>query len=233
MKLRIFAACVLLGAFASICAAQTATITVSTNNTPSDRKALEEISKEAFRRLGVKFNLTSLPSERSLQFANQGEVDGEGLRVAGLGQQYPDLIQVPERYIRISFVAFAKDRTISLDKGWASLASRSVAHITGWKLFEAQAGAARLVNKVDKSEQLFRMLDSGRVDLALYTLTDGNAMLRDMGLKDIVALTPALQEVDMYLYLHKKHAELVPKLAQQLRDMKADGSHARILSSLQ
>jgi polar amino acid transport system substrate-binding protein len=37
--------------------------------------------------------------------------------------------------------------------------------------------------------------------------------------------------VDMFLYLHKKHEALVPRLAQALRDMKADGSHARILAA--
>ena len=35
--------------------AQTPTITVSTNNTPLDRKALEELSQEAFRRIGMQF----------------------------------------------------------------------------------------------------------------------------------------------------------------------------------
>jgi polar amino acid transport system substrate-binding protein len=35
------------------------------------------------------------------------------------------------------------------------------------------------------------------------------------------------------LYLNKKHQALVPKLAQALRDMKADGSYTRILSTAQ
>lgn len=70
--------------FGSAAAADTTTITVSTNNTPLDRQALHDLSKEAFRRIGVEFKLVTLPSERSLHSANLGEVDGEGLRVAGL-----------------------------------------------------------------------------------------------------------------------------------------------------
>lgn len=212
--------------------AQTPTITVSTNNTPLDRKALEELSQEAFSRIGMEFKLVSLPSERSLFAANLGEVDGEGLRVAGLGSQYLNLVQVPERYIGISFVAFTKDLSINLDQGWESLKPYRLAYITGWKMFEANVPAAKAVNRVDKPEQLFRMLDGGRVDVVLYTRADGLALMRSMGFKGIVALSPSLKDVDMYLYLNKKHEALVPRLAKTLREMKADGTHGRIMQSI-
>jgi polar amino acid transport system substrate-binding protein len=207
-------------------------ITVSTNNTPLDRQALHDLSKEAFRRIGVDFKLVSLPSERSLHSANLGEVDGEGLRIAGLSGQYPNLVQVPERYTGISFVAFARDATIRLDQGWESLKPHRVAFINGWKMFEANASGARSVSKVDKPEQMFLMLDSGRIDLALYTRADGVALARSMGLGAIAPLAPALKDVDMFLYLHKKHESLAPRLAQALREMKADGSYNRILTAL-
>ena len=213
-------------------AADRPVLTVSTNNTPLDRKALQALSEEAFRRAGVGLQLVSLPSERSLVAANQGEVDGEGLRVAGLEDSYGNLVRVPERYVAISFVAFARDRTISVAQGWDSLKPHRVAFIHGWKMFESNASAARTVNKVDKPEQLFQMLEHGRIDLALYTLADGAAQVRKLGLQGVVALSPTLKDVDMYLYLHRKHAALVPKIASALREMKADGSHQRILGAL-
>ena len=164
------------------------TLTLSTNNTPLDRKALEQLSQECLRRVGVDLKLVSLPSERSLTAANLGEVDGEGLRVGGLGGPdgpYPNLIQVPERFVRISFVAFSKNATISLDNGWDSLKPYRIAFINGWKMFEANAQGARVVNKVDKPEQLFRMLDEGRVDLVLYTHADGLLLARNLGLTSV------------------------------------------------
>ena len=99
-------------------------------------------------------------------------------------------------------------------------------------MFEANAQGARVVNKVDKPEQLFRMLDEGRVDLVLYTHADGLLLARNLGLTSVAPLSPALKEVDMYLYLHKKHQALVPKLTQAIRDLKADGSYNRILSAI-
>ncbi|WP_187292330.1 substrate-binding periplasmic protein [Candidatus Symbiobacter mobilis] len=213
--------------------AQQFAFTISTNNTPLDSAALEALSKEVLRRMGRELEIVRLPSERSLVSANLGEVDGEGLRIAGLSQKYPNLVQIPEKYIAIQFVAFARDKTIVLDKGWDSLRPYRVAFIHGWKMFEANAMGARIVNKVDEPEQMLRMLENGRIDLALYTLADGQALVRKMGLTGIVPLSPPLRDVDMYLYLHKKHEPLVAQWTQTLRQLKADGSYDRILSSVQ
>lgn len=211
---------------------QAETLTISTNNTPLDRMVLDRLSQEAFRRIGLEFRLISLPSERSLTTANSGEIDGEGLRVAGLSTLYPDLIQVPERYTRISFVAFSRDASIQLDQGWKSLKPYRVAFITGWKMFEANASTAQVVTRIDQPEQMFKMLDAGRIDLALYTLADGLALIRKMGFSSLAPLSPVLKDVDMYLYLHKRHQDLIPKLTSTLKEMKRDGSYNRILSSL-
>lgn len=232
----------LLGALllcaSAICAGQgtaappAGVFTVSTNNTPLDRRALQLLGTEVFRRVGLDLQLKSLPSERSLFAADAGEVDGEGLRIAGIEARYPNLVRVPERFIGISFVAFARDDSIQLEKGWDSLSPHRLAFINGWKMFEAKTGQARVVHKVEQAEQMFRMLAQGRIDLALYTLADGNALVRSLGLEGVRAVRPPLADVDMFLYLHRRHEALAPRLAQALRDIKADGTHARIMGGL-
>lgn len=223
-------ACLSLLAACSTTLAQT--LTISTNNTPLDRKTLQVVSTEAFRRLGVELKLVTLPSERSLVAANASDVDGEGLRIAGLNEQYPNLVRVPERYTNISFVAFSKDATIALDKGWESLRAHRVAFIGGWKMFETNATVARTVHRVDKAEQMFRMLEEGRVDLVLYTRADGLALVRSLGLSSIAPLSPSLRDVDMFLYLNKRHESLVPRLTQTLREMKSDGTYNRLAAAV-
>lgn len=226
----LIAACLTL--LPGLAAAADPLLTISTNNTPLDRKALEQLGRESFHRAGLELKLISLPSERSLVAANQAEVDGEGLRVAGLTAQYPNLVQIPERFVRISFVAFAKDATINLDGGWEGLAPYRVAFINGWKMFEANARQAKVIHKVDKPEQMFRMLDEGRVDVVLYTRADGILLTRELGLYSVAPLSPSLRDVDLYLYLNRKHEALVPRLTQALRDIKADGTYNRILSAI-
>ncbi|MPN49018.1 hypothetical protein SDC9_196631 [bioreactor metagenome] len=96
-------------------------------------------------------------------------------------------------------------------------------------MFEANASGAKSITKVDKPEQLFKMLDSGRVDLALYTRADGISILRSLGLSSIAPISPPLKDVDMYLYLNKKHEALVPRIAKALREMKGDGTYNKIM----
>lgn len=223
---------VLLSVLAASALGQTPTLTISSNNTPLDRRLVGDVSREALRRLGYQLNLVRHPSERSLHLANEGEVDGEGFRVAGLSSQYANLLQVPERYGEVNFVAFAKAGALSTAAGWESLRGKRVAYITGWKLFESNVAAAQSVVKVEQAEQMFQMLDSGRIDVALYTLRDGVALVRELGLKSVQASTPALKNSDMFLYLHRKHEALVPRLAQVLREMKADGSYGRLVDVL-
>ena len=222
---------VFLIAWKSIAFAEGPAITISTNNTPMDRKVLQSVSEEAFRRSGAEFKVVSLPSERSLRAANLGEVDGEGLRIGGLSKNYPNLIQIPEPYTRISFVAFSKHTAINI-AGWESLKSYRVAFITGWKIFEANATKAKIINKVDRPEQLFLMLERDRIDIALYTLADGLALVRKMGLSSVVPLNPPLKELDLYLYLHKKHEALIPSVTSAIRDMKKDGTYSKIVSAI-
>ena len=145
---------------------------------------------------------------------------------------HPNLVRVPERLISVSFVAFARDERITLDNGFASLRPWRVAFIQGWKMYEAEAAGARVVHRVDQAEQLFRMLDHDRIDLALYTLADGQALARHLGLARVRAIVPSLADADMYLYLNRRHEALVPRLAQALRDMKSDGTHARLLAAI-
>jgi polar amino acid transport system substrate-binding protein len=232
MRTRLFAFLLCFLPLLAVAQTDTPSLTVSTNNTPLDRKVLERVANEAFKRIGVNFKMLSLPSERSLVAANSGEIDGEGLRIAGLGTQYPNLVQVPERFTRISFVAFARDASIPLEGGWESLKAHRVAFINGWKMFEANASGARVVNKVDKPEQMFRMLDEGRIDLALYTQADGVALAKSLGLAAIAPLQPSLKDVDMFLYVHRKHEALVPRLAKALKEMKMDGTYNRIMAGI-
>jgi polar amino acid transport system substrate-binding protein len=78
--------------------------------------------------------------------------------------------------------------------------------------------------KVDSTRLLFTLLQKDRIDVALNARLDGLAMTKDLRISDIKVLEPPLATRRMFPYLHKKHQELVPKLAAALRAMKEDGT---------
>ena len=193
--------------------------------TPAGDGYLDVIAREAFRRAGVELRLVKLPAERGLQNANAGIDDGDMARIAGLEKQYPNLIRVPEKLTDWVFVAFSKDRTIPAS--WTAIRRRSVGHIKGWKIYERALGDAERVTTADDPEQLFRLLELGRIEVALYERWLGLALARKHGLKDVAPLSPALARREMFIYLHKRHAALVPKIAEALRAMKRESFYER------
>lgn len=194
--------------------------------TPERTGFLDVIATEAFRRVGFELRLVKLPAERALLLANDGVQDGDLTRIAGLEEQYPNLVRVPEKLIDWDFAAFSKDATIPAD--FAAIRRHSVGLIKGWKIYERNMADAERVTTVDDPEQLFRLLDRDRIEVALYARRMGLALIQKQGLKNIRPLEPLLARRAMYVYLNKRHAELVPKLTAALRALKREGFYRRV-----
>lgn len=195
------------------------------NNPPftnSERTGyLDVIATEAFRRAGLELRLVKLPAERALRLANDGIIDGELVRIAGMEKLYRNLVPVPEKLTDWHFAAFSKDASIPAD--FVSLRGRAVGLIRGWKIYEqAMEGSQHLI-MVDDQEQLFRLLQLDRIEVALYGHWMGLALVKEKGIVGIQALQPLLAERAMFIYLNKRHAEHVPKIAAALRALKREG----------
>ena len=152
-------------------------LVISTNNTPQDRKALELPLREAFRRAGLDFRLVGNPFGTFAAPGQPGRGRWRGLRIAGLDAQYPNLIQVPERFIGISFVAFARDAMINVDRSWESLKP--------YRVPSSPAGRCSRPMPATPERDQGRQAGTdvpharrGQVDLALYTKADGIALIR-------------------------------------------------------
>lgn len=179
-----------------------------------------------FKRVGVSARIISLPSERSLKNADNGINDGNVARIKGLEKEYPNLVRVPEKIIDFEFVVFTKNKTLDI-KHVKDLKPFNVSYINGWKYFEKKVQHYSSLNKVKNTEQLFYLLKKDRVDISLYDRWSGVWWIKNNP-GDIGYLLPPLASVELYLYLNKKHKELVPKLAQALANMKKDGTYQSI-----
>lgn len=194
--------------------------------TPDGKGFLDAVAGEAFRRAGVRLRLVKLPAERALLNVNAGIEDGELNRIAGLEAQYPNLVRVPEKLVDWTFAAFSKDA--SIPGRWDAIRRHSVGHIRGWKIYERQlVGAPNVITVVD-ADQLFRLLQLDRIEVALYGREAGDALIRSQHIRGVHALQPALATREMFIYLNKRHAALVPKLVQALRAIKAEGLYDRL-----
>lgn len=194
--------------------------------TADNRGFLDAVVGEAFRRAGVKLKLIKLPAERALRNVNAGIDDGDLARIAGLEAEYPNLVRVPEKLMDWEFAAFS--RNPALPARWETLRGLPVGHIRGWKIYERELAGAPYVVTAEDTAQLFRQLQLGRIDVALYARWQGLDLLQREGLSEVHMLEPVLARREMFLYLHKRHAARVPQIAEALRAIKAEGLYARL-----
>ena len=86
--------------------------------------------------------------------------------------------------------------------------------------------------KVDDAEQMFRMLEAGRIDLVLYTEADCDVFLNTHDMPEISMLPTSLADVDLYLYLHQRLADLAGPIAAEVQKMKSDGRYDQVVREI-
>lgn len=189
---------------------------------------LDLMIAEVFKRVGknARINRYHGASARSMKMANNGSDDGEALRIKGQEKNFPNLIRVPEPILINQFVANSIPNSSEIQT-WRDLEGHDVGYIIGWWIFKKNLGNVKTVTTVRTSGQLFSLLKRGRIDVALYEKWQGLWVARSLGVK-VKVHEPALAKIPMFLYLHQKHAALVPRVAQALAGMKKDGSYQNI-----
>lgn len=207
---------------------------VNTGFTPPVSTFFKLVMEEAFGRLQIPLLFQELSAERSLQLVSSGMDDAECCRIPNaIRDDYPDLLSVPVSFYAATFSAFSKDPSLQI-KGWQDLKTYNVGVVTGWKILVD--GVARVdpvgYTRVDTSKALFEMLALDRIDIATLGTRSGLKAIRELGLEGIHVLKPPLAEKKLYMQLHERHADLLPKITRVLQEMEDDGTMARLRSEV-
>ncbi len=216
--------------------AETLVIASSHGSPLSNREGtgmIDLIVKEAFSKIGVKIQIVLLDGKTALEKANQGIYDGDIMRVGDgiITWKYSNLIQVPETFHTFEFVGFSKNVNVPMT-GWNGLKSYRVGMGIGWIILDDNINAenTKSLIKVINPSDLFNTLMKGETDIVIYDRLTGYDIIRKGGMSDIHVLEPPLASKPMFLYLHNKHKDLVPKLAVAISDMKKDGTIPKIVA---
>lgn len=183
-------------------------------DTPAHVEAWQTIQAAA-RRAGVSVTMRALPAERGLVMASKGEIDGAIGRTMLAARDYPDLVAVPEPVFLYAPTGYSY-KQFDLSGGWDALRGHTVCVRRGYTLTEVRTrGVPR--QRFDNDESLLRMLRRGGCDIAIMDRRNKVALAARAADPDLLQLQPALEEAPLYLFLHKRHAALAPRLAEALR----------------
>lgn len=200
-------------------------ITLSTTDTfDHSTLVMSRVMTAVYRHIGYSLQLVPLPSRRGLARANAGDYDGELYRVKAISADFPNLLAVPTPLGVMAFQAFAM-RPLPLD-GWASLAAYRLGSEMGVKYVEYNT-AGMQVSYAPKPEQLFLMLKAGRIDVVVMEAASARMALDELRASGEtltgMQVLGVIDEVELHTFLHRKHAALLPKVDQALRELDAQG----------
>ena len=191
---------------------------------------LQRVYGEALQRLNLRLELAIFPTKRLSIMADQGSIDGEMLRAPGYGAEHPELIRVDESLMQTAFSVYGARSMPGIKRledlptaGLPVLYRRGVAGCEN--ALRALLPAHRL-SEVTTTLQGLEMLSAGRaaffceVDSSVWNVLYSPPARHPA---EVEKLFDIGAPVPLHPYLHRKHADLVPRLASTLKQMKAEG----------
>lgn len=192
------------------------------------------IYREAFSRLGLEISFVDYPAARASVELDRGTVDGEGGRPPAYAGSSAHIVRLPVPLFEVSYVAYGRrDRKPQSLNSWNSLrrfngvvAYKAGVHTTRTEL-PLVLPSNRLI-AVTGADRGLQMLALGRCDLyvdeELAILTE---LSRPAMAELPVARAGLLAPVEVFGYLHERHAPLAGRLGQVIAQMARQGEIER------
>ena len=204
----------------SLFAIQTLKITSVQNSQMA--KVTQPILIEAYKRLGIQVSFEDFPAKRSLHLANEGKYyDGELHRIKGLEKRYHNLIPVPVVIFTLEGIVISKKIRFKVD-GWESVRPFIIGIRRG-VIFSLNGTRDMDRTILNSNERLFYMINGNRFDIIILSRINSTKYMSQEQNKNLMVLEPPVESYNMYHYIHKKNAHLLPELTRVLNEMKDEG----------
>ena len=191
-----------------------------------------EMLRAVYAKLNIRLEFEDVPGKRALALSSAGEVDGEIQRIGTLSRDYPTLIQVTPAINYIEPTVFTTKLRFDV-AGWNSIRDYNIGIVRGVGSSEAGTRDMARVTATTSLENMIQMLDADRFDVMVTDLFSGLVAVRKLNLQArIYPLSPPLERIHIYHYLHERHRDLVPKVGKVIAQMEASGELAALREAL-
>lgn len=183
--------------------------------------------KDIYKHAGMTVNITPLPGARATAVVLAGEKDGEVARIPAYFIKNPSLVKVDPAYYYLTTGVFAKSDTGITVSSKEDLKKYKVGIVRG--IAHAEAATQGLVDlQVTATyEQLYKMLDAGRIDVAIDEGINGPVTVRALRLKGI-SQVGEVARLDLHQVLIASRKDLAPKISAAITALKDSGELAKL-----
>ena len=199
--------------------AQTYTFSGGKNNVV--QMVASKILKKAYAEANIEIEALFLPLQESLEQSNEGITDGELARIEKITELYPNLRCVPVSISSVEAVAFSKKQDIFIHD-WNDLQGRNFTIVRGAKFIES---ATKNMQKqyVSSIKEAFISLENGKTDIIVLPKKSAIRLILKKEFKNIKPISNTLQELELFHFVNKKNAYLIPIITPILQKMKDNG----------
>ncbi|WDD97195.1 substrate-binding periplasmic protein [Thalassomonas actiniarum] len=184
---------------------------------------------QIYKNLGIDINIIPFPANRAQYVASSGKKDGEIMRIWTYGDENSTTIRVPTPYYYLETMPFVlKQQQITI-RHIQDLKNYKLVKVRGVKHTNNITAGLSQVYEVNSTEAMFKLLRSGKIDVALTNTLDGNLVLKRLGYKDIIAMEKPLAVLPLYHYIYQKHQALVPVIDQEIKRLKNNGDLQQLI----
>lgn len=182
----------------------------------------ELVLSEAYDRLNINIEFAIYPDARSVEEANEGRADGEVARLASVLTRYTNLKLVPVPLFHSELSAFVHDRYEMDISDWQSLKAYSLTTVRGFEYVQHKLEGSPF-RTVATAAKAIQMVEDDLVEVAVLNRFLGLLAIAKTGAKNVKPHDPPLARLPAFHLLHKKHADLIPKVTAVLKEMEQDG----------
>ncbi len=180
----------------------------------------------ALKQLGIHMTVTVGSSTTGVKMADSGERDGCIIQSSDIDNVYKNLIMVPQPLYTIGFSIYTKEGVDVPIQQWSDLSKYKVAYMQQ-KLYIENHLPSDCVSIIKKgsTEDVFQAVLDDKADVAVLSEYANQIYNVPKGIHKVTTIDP----IQVYTYLNKKYAALVPKLNAVYTQMAQDGTIDKIM----
>lgn len=198
--------------------AQAVTLRLAANEKLAEQAVAQTVLAEVYHQAGLDLIVTPLPPARANAENLDGTQDGEVARIESYGAKYPSLVRVRPAYYSLTTAVFAREDFSQNIKEKQDLRGYRLGVLRGVQHSLDATEGLPLVQVTQTAEQLYRLLASGRIDLAIDTGINGTYYIKKqnlIGLKEVGTLA----RLELFHYLNPRHRGLAAKIGTVIQKL--------------
>lgn len=167
--------------------------------------------EQAYEKLGIALDFQEATARRALLESENGNWDGEVLRIGSITEQAPNLRRVPVVLATLQIALFQRDDLAEILP--TQLQGKRLAVPAGYRIAEqlSKQYGFELMETSDLAAAL-KMVELGRADCTLHSLQIGQQRIEMLKLQHVISYGHILAQIPLYHFLHRKHEDLIPQI---------------------